>query len=204
MRRFTVAGALLALLIAAALLGTAGCSEPEARVPEPEGIASEETTRVEIYFATGRSLVQEPRVVSVERVYEETLDEILAAQPEIVTDVAVVQPVAGYRSITLAEDGVLTIDWEREVLDFEAEPQEKRIALAGILYSFGRFPEVEKVRFTVEGQEDGQIDGRDVQDFWLDVSLIGQPWDVIRPQESGDGTSTVEPEPSDMEEPGSS
>jgi hypothetical protein len=202
MRRYTVAGALLALLMAA-LLGTAGCSEPEARVPEPEGIASEETTRVEIYFATGRSLVQEPRVVSVERVYEETLDEILAAQPEIVTDVAVVQPVAGYRSITL-EDGVLTIDWEREVLDFEATPQEKRIALAGILYSFGRFPEVEKVRFTVEGQEDGEIDGKDVKDFWLDVSLIGQPWDVIRPQDSGDGTATVEPAPSDMEEPGSS
>ena len=165
----------------------AGCSRPD--IPEPRGL-SEETSRVYVYFATGRSLVEESRVVDATRVYEATLDELLAASPEINPGIAIVQPTAEVNGVAL-EAGVLTIDWSPEVLLFEAEPGEKVIALAAFLRTFGQFPEVEQVRFTVEGQTEGEIDGRDVRAFWQDVSLIDQPWDVIRPEDpSQEATST--------------
>jgi hypothetical protein len=59
---------------------------------------------------------------------------------------------------------------------------------------FGQFPEVEKVRFTVEGQEDGEVGGKDVRAFWGGVSLTDQPWNVLRPAPVTDEEAATEPE----------
>lgn len=176
-------------------LSAAGCAErgvsPD--IPVPEDLVSQETTETFVYFATGRSLLEEPRIVRAGDVYRETLEEWLAATPQINPDVAIVQPVAEVLGVQLEGD-VLTIDWSARILEFEADPSEQRIALAGILRTFGQFPEIERVRFTVQGQEDGEIDGRDVRSFWGDVSLIGQPWEVLRPAPlSEDEADTFEP-----------
>ncbi len=193
-----------AAALAGALGMASGCAGPAPDVPDPEGVsAGVDTTRTSVFFATGRSLLEEYRVVPKDSVYRSTLDEWLEATPRENTDVAVVQPVARVRSVTL-DDGVLTIDWDADVLDFEAEPSEKRLAYAAILRMYGEFPEVRQVRFTVEGLTDGETGGKDVEAFWHDVSLIGQPWDVIRPQtppsagetneqSAGETTGTVEP-----------
>ncbi len=186
-----------ALVLAAGML--AGCQGSD--IPEPSTELPEETAAVSVFFATGRTLVEEPRIVDAAVVYEETLDILLEATPEIATDVAIVQPVAAYRSITLDEDGVLTVDWEASILDFEAEPGEKRIALAAFLTTLGQFEEVEGIRFTVEGKEEGEIGGKDIQTFWGSVGLVGQPWDPLRP---GESTSTVEPDETEDEAAGDS
>ena len=192
-----VAALALALVIATALL--AGCQGSD--IPEPSTELPEETAAVSVFFATGRTLVEEPRIVGAAAVYEETLDILLEATPEVATDVAIVQPVAAYKSITIDEDGVMTVDWEAEILDFEAEPREKRIALAAFLTTLGQFDEVTGIRFTVEGQEDGEVNGKDVQTFWGSVGLQGQPWDPLRP---GESTATVEPEAAEGAEMGDS
>jgi hypothetical protein len=187
------------MVVVAAVLGTlalsgAGCSERgvSTDIPVPEG-ASQETTETSVFFATGRSLLEEPRIVRTAEAYRETLEEWLLATPEINPDVAIVQPVAEVLDMQL-EGGVLTIDWSAQILDFEADPAEQRIALAGILRTFGQFPEIESVRFTVQGQEDGEVGGKDVRSFWGGVSLIGQPWEVLRPAPiSEDATGTAEP-----------
>jgi len=157
----------------------AGCSGVGSRVPDPEGVP-EQTRSTSVFFSTGRSLFEERRLVDAKDVYGQTLAELVEARPVTNPDVAIVQPAAKVRSVKL-DRGVLTIDWDRDVLKFEAEPKEKVLALAAILRTFGQFPEVKKVRFTVEGKTDGKLDGSDVQVFWGRVSLRGQPWDVLRP-----------------------
>jgi spore germination protein GerM len=184
---------LLGPLLAIALVGT-GCSSSErlgANLPEAD-VVSEETTVTGVFFATGRSIVEERRVVDAEDVYMSTMDEWLAATPVDNPGVAVVQPEAEILSITL-EDGIVTIDWSAEVLDFEATESEQLVALASVLRMFGQFPEVEQVRFTVEGVEDGEVNGKDVRAFWGSATLIEQPWDVFRPQppESQESTETT-------------
>jgi hypothetical protein len=184
--RFATAAAVLTIAV---LFG--GCVRAGSNIPDPAGVARE-TTNTFVYFSTGRSLVEEERVVDAKNVYGATLDELLAAKPERNTKIAIVQPVAKVRGVTF-KDGVLTIDWSREVLSFAAEPKEKLIALAAVLRTFGQFPEVKKVSFTVEGATEGKLDGRDVQAFWGSVSLKAQPWDVIRSKPvSKDASSAAE------------
>lgn len=177
MRRAVCLALIVSVLGILALV--AGCFRVGSRVPDPEGIP-ERTRIVSLFFSTGRSLFEERRLVDAKDVYSATLTELLAAEPVKNPDVAVVQPSAKVRSVKL-DRGVVTIDWNRDVLKFEAEPKEKTLALAAILRTFGQFPEVKKVRFTVEGRTNGEIDGLDVQRFWGRVSLRGQPWDVLRP-----------------------
>ena len=170
---------IVSLVAVLATAGLAGCSGRVASndIPMPEGV-SEDTTQTSVFYSTGRSLLQEHRVVAQSTIYESTLKELLLASPEENPGVAVVQPVAKVNSVTFAK-GLVTVDWAASVLTFEAEPAEKRLALASILATFGQFPEVKQVKFTVEGKTDGEIDGKDVKAFWGAVSLINQPWDVL-------------------------
>jgi hypothetical protein len=186
----------LAAALLVATFAIAGCSSDErlgANLPEAE-VVSEETTITGVFFATGRTIVEERRIVDGTDVYMATMDEWLAATPEENTEIAIVQPEAEVLGITL-EDGVLTIDWSAEVLDFEATESEQLVALASVLRMFGQFPEVEQVRFTVEGVEEGEVNGKDVRAFWGSATLIEQPWDVFRPQprESSESSETTTP-----------
>lgn len=174
--------ALLAALALAAPL--AGCGSD---IPEPSGVP-ESTREVSVFFATGRSILEERRLVDAENVYLATLQEIMSAEPEN-NDVAIVQPVATIRSATL-DKGVLTVDWDERVLAFEADPKEEIIAKAAFLRTLGQFPEVEKVRFTVDGKTEGTVGGKDVRAFWGTVSLIDQPWSVMRPEPAAEESAT--------------
>ena len=181
MRRpsLTVVVALVLATVAVAPLSACSLRRTQ-EIPEPRGLA-QETTQTALFYSTGRSLLEERRVVDATDTYSATLKELLAALPESNPDIAIVQPEAGFNSVTLSSDGVLTIDWKKEVLDFEAEPKEKRLAFASLLMTFGGFDEVEKLRFTVDGKDSGTIGDKDIADFWGEVSLKGQPFAVMRP-----------------------
>lgn len=176
-KTWIVAVALAGLIAAGSLLS--GCNSAVSgagSIPAPnESKVSEDTTETSIFYSTGRSLLEERRVVDADDPYTQTLKELLLASPESNQDVAIVQPEAGFNSVTL-KDGMLTIDWKKEVLDFEAEDREKRLAFASILATFGRFDAVEQIRFTVEGKDKGEIGGKSIEDFWGAVSLKAQPF----------------------------
>jgi hypothetical protein len=177
-KRATVTLVLIGLAVSAMLLG--GCKmTPD--LPEPADLP-QETTAITVFYSTGRTLVEEPTVVDAADLYRGALTEMLKAQPTKNADIAIVQTTAAVLSAELDEaTGLLTIDWGSEVLAFEAEPAEKRLAYAAIMMTVGQFPEVKQVQFTVNGQAGGEIGGLDVEKFWGDVSLMDQPWDVIRP-----------------------
>jgi hypothetical protein len=172
--------ALVALFALAAL--AAGCaSQPGRDIPEPTGV-SEETTATTVFYSTGRTLVQEPVVVDASDLYQSTLEKMLAADPAENRDIAIVQTVAPMNEVTFDEEtGLVTVDWDPDVLLFEAEGAEERLAYAAIMMTLGQFPEVKLVRFTVDGKDEGTIGGKDIRTFWGSVSLHGQPWPALRP-----------------------
>lgn len=179
-RRVGLVAASVALLVTSTLLMTAcGADRNRGKLPEPTISLPLRTDQVSVYFATGRSLTEERRVVDANDLYTATLAELMEAKPET-PDVAIVQPEAEVRSVTF-EDGLITIDWDRNILEFVAEPGEKTLALAAFLVTLGQFPEVKKVAFTVEGKDSGVIGGKDIERFWGNVTLADQPWDVARP-----------------------
>jgi hypothetical protein len=168
------------LVLAAVAVAATGCREAGQGIPAPKGLPAE-TRQVSVFFSTGRTLFEEKRVVDARNVYLRTVQELVLASPQTNADVAIVQPVAPVRSVEVT-GGVATLDWGREVLDFRASGPEKVLALAAFLRTFGQFPEVTKVRFTVEGRVDGRIGGKDVARFWGSIGLRGQPWAVLRPK----------------------
>lgn len=174
MRKTTLA--LVGALALSTLVLVAGCSGSS--IPAPKGLPAR-TRSVSVFFSSGRSLFEERRVVDAGNVYAGTLKELLAANPQTNSQVAVVQPTARVRSVRF-KDGTIAIDWSRDVLSFAAEPKEKLLAWAAIMTTFGQFREVKKVTFTVEGKTNGMIDGKDIRKFWGRIGLAGQPWNVIR------------------------
>lgn len=181
--------AFVGLALAATLVMTAGCTSGS-DIPDPSNLPTE-TTSTAVFFSTGRSIVQESVRVDAADPIGETLKEMLKAEPQVNSDIAIVQTTAAVNSVELDEaTHVVTVDWSADVLSFDAEPAEKRLAYASILLTLGQFPEVEQVRFTVDGKDSGVMDGRDIQEFWGDVSLADQPWDVLRPPGPGDGSTT--------------
>jgi hypothetical protein len=168
------------LVLAAVAVAATGCRQAGQGIPAPKGLPAE-TRQVSVFFSTGRTLFEEKRVVDARNVYLRTVQELVLASPQTNADVAIVQPVAPVRSVEVT-GGVATLDWGREVLDFRASGPEKVLALAAFLRTLGQFPEVTKVRFTVEGRVDGRIGGKDVARFWGSIGLRGQPWAVLRPK----------------------
>ena len=170
----------LALGVAGSVLAPAlaGCAAT-ASVPAPVGVPAR-TVAANLFFSTGRTLLEEPRVVNADDKYGDTLAQLLKATPTSNTQVAVVQPESKVNGVTL-KDGVLTVDWAPEVLGFKAKPSEQVLAWAAIMETFGQFPEVKQVRFTVDGKTSGTLDGRDVGKFWGRITLKGQPWAATRP-----------------------
>ena len=166
-------------------------------IPEPTGVA-QKTMAVSIYFSTGRTLVEEPRVIDGgPNRYYAALDEVLNATPQMDDNkgIAIVQPETRPKSVKIDDKGVVTVDWPKNVLDFEADDREERLAFASILMTLGQFDEAKKVRFTVEGKDKGTIGGKKIEDFWGSIGLQGQPYDVIRapakPSEEATGSEVM-------------
>lgn len=187
--RWLVTGILVVacLLVALVMGGCAGGTSSD--IPEPPSTLAKETTETSLYYSTGRSLLEERRVVDATDPYTAILTELLAANPENNSDVAIVQPVAEFNSVTLEGDQIV-VDWKPAILDFEATDSEKRLALGAFLATFGEFSNVKTVKFTVDGKTEGEVEGKEIADFWGAVSLKNQPWDVLRVQHLQSGEST--------------
>ena len=179
-RRLTrVLAATIALAVATGLLSGCANEFSTGEVPPPSADLPQKTDKVSVFFSTGRSLSEERRLVDGDDKYAATLKELLEAEPEQ-GDFAIVQPTAPVRSVKF-DNGTVTIDWDAAVLDFEADKREYNLALASLILTFGQFPEVEKLAFTVEGKTSGQVGGKDIEKFWGAVTLKDQPWDIERP-----------------------
>lgn len=170
---------LLVVAFVVLVVGATGCSGSD--VPPPTKAMPEKTRTVSVFYATGRTVVEERHIVEDNKdIIKTTLNEGFKAQPQDNLDIAIVQPECKVLDVKLDKKGVATVNFSKEVLDFKAERSEKALAYGAILETLKQFDEVKSFKFQVEGKEKGMIGGKDIQKFWGDVSLTGQPWQIVK------------------------
>ena len=73
------------------------------------------------------------------------------------------------------ENGLATVDFSKEIItDFEEIPHSsttEMLAIYSIVNTLTEFDEIEKVRITIEGKQNGEIDGLFIEDFWGHVGI---------------------------------
>ena len=116
--------------------------------------SSEYASQVQLYFPsqTGRMLVPVTRTVFSTADLTTALLE-LAKGPR--SDSGLERPLpedCGIRSVTV-KDGVATIDFSKSFLDITNNSDGGKQAVRAVLFTASQFPGVQKVHFTVEGQD---------------------------------------------------
>lgn len=174
MKRFLLAIAFLTLVG-----GATGCLSSD--VPPPTVDMPEKTRDISVFYATGRTIVEERHIVEDSKdIIKTALNESLKAQPQDNPDIAIVQPECKVLDVKLDKKGVATVNFSKEILDFDAERKEKALAYGAILETLKQFDEIKSFKFQVEGKEKGMVGGKDIQKFWGDISLSGQPWPIVK------------------------
>ena len=176
------ASLLISIIMLLLVGGTFGCTG-SSDVPPPKIALPDKTRSISVFYATGNTLVEERHIVADDKeVIRTTLNELLAARPKDNANIAIVQPECEILAVKVNSKGMATIDFSREVLDFEATKKEKVLAYAAIIETLKQFENIKSVKFMVEGRDNGSVAGNDIHEFWGDVSLIGQPWAIERKQ----------------------
>jgi hypothetical protein len=73
------------------------------------------------------------------------------------------------------ENGLVVVDFSKEIItNTEEIPHSSTteiLAIFSIVDTLTEFKEIEKVRITIEGKQEGQIDGLYIEDFWGHVGI---------------------------------
>lgn len=188
-------------IVALALpLALAACSAPPIATPDAltaptPGLPAEDAVDLTVYFRTGEgaSAYLTPvtrRVPMVGNLPLRAL-ELLVEGPRA-DDGADLSPVLPATTVIRGlevTDGLATVDLSEQVItdagNLDDTPAHELLALAAIADTLTEFPEIDRVRVTVNGRSSGQVAGVDVAAFWgswglpealvRDESLIGGP-----------------------------
>ncbi len=172
MRKFLIVIAAVGILVS-----LIGCGKND--VPSPTMVLPDKTREISVFYATGRTIVEERHVVKDDKnIITTALNEVFTANPQNNNEIAIVQPQCKVLDTKVDKKGVVTVNFSKEVLDFKAVRKEKLLAYGAIIETLKQFNNVKSVKFQVEGKEAGSIGGKDIHRFWEDVSLNGQPWPI--------------------------
>jgi spore germination protein GerM len=75
------------------------------------------------------------------------------------------------------ENGLATVNFSREVLNANVGSIGEILGIYSIVNTLTEFSSIEKVKFLVEGSEEGEIDGRLIENWWGHVGLYEQPFE---------------------------
>lgn len=178
----------LVLLLAGASPTVTGClagptpGQPDAGMPAPAPPREEAAPAplpVAIFLACGGNLEAVFRSLSVppEEGPRAALEALVAGPTSFEARRGyggVLPPSTVVRAVTVA-DGVATADFSRELITRSAEvgggSRGEMLALHAIYLTLVQFPGVDRVKVLVEGQSEGQVEGRSIRDFWGHVGL---------------------------------
>lgn len=167
-------------VVFALAIGLGGCvpsssSGPDDALTEMDKAVDEKAIEVSVFYPSGNIIAEEKVLVEDGDVPALTaMRTLFKAQPND-KDVKVTLPKAKVRSVKVRE-GVAWVDFDRGVLATGEGGETQQVALASIIYTLRQFDGVKAVAFTVEGKTSGTFDGKDVAEFWGDVSLGDMPW----------------------------
>jgi len=158
---------------------TLGCTKNDASVEEIAANLEiqDKLTPINIFYPTVDMIVEETRDIEKTKFGpEEAIRQIFEARrggnklDPVMPDTKVID--------VKVADGMAIVNFDRNVLDFEVPKVNQQLVIAAVVKTLEQFPEINQVKFQVEGLEKGKIDGRDIEKFWGDVMLQSQPWNV--------------------------
>jgi germination protein M len=168
------------LLAVFAVVALTGCSSRAA----PERSARPTPTRppleVSAWFLSDRGgqiwLAQELRTVpDDQRVPQAVVEQVLAG-PRVKSLFTPFPAGTRVRSVTVS-DHVATANFDAQVLTASVGAETEAYGIQSLVYTLTDLPEIQKVRFTVEGMDSGMAsNGRPIQDWWGHVGLSTQPF----------------------------
>lgn len=155
-----------------------GCGRnPGSDISLSNDLGDTETTQVTIYYPRSGELIATYASLKNEKDLPKKALEFLLSLPEKQGMEFVVLPRAEVLSISTTIDTCI-INFSLNILDFEAKPEEKKLAWAAITFTAAEATLKNKVKFLIEGKESGKIGGKDISNFWGEITLKNQPWVV--------------------------
>jgi len=167
------------IAVSLAMVLTLGCTKNDASVEEIAANLEiqDKLTPINIFYPTADMIVEETRDIEKTKFGpEEAVRQIFEARrggnklDPVMPDTKVID--------VKVADGMAIVNFERNVLDFEVPKVNQQLVIAAVVKTLEQFPEINQVKFQVEGLEKGKIDGRDIEKFWGDITLQSQPWNV--------------------------
>jgi len=186
---------LLFILLSVSIVVLAGCqqkssdqsssgndTEPATSVttePLPTATTVKELMAVTLYFIQEQDdimfLVPEKREIpKTDAVARASLEELIkGVQKSGLT--SAIPPKTKVLSIKVS-NGLATVDFSKEVLVANMGSEAEALGIAQIVNTLTEYPSISKVKFLVEGKEQGMVNGREVMDWWGHVGLYEQPF----------------------------
>lgn len=177
------------LVLAASLLALAGCAQASTGTDLIDDLKPANTGDLierSVYFPSSDTILEEKRSMQPDEATPLAVLKVMFEEEPESTSHTKTLPEAKVLSASV-EDGTARIDFDRGVLVTGSDPVTQRVALVSIMYAMKQFPGVEQVVFSVEGKTSGQIDGKDIESFWGEVSLNDMPWSVAEPVQTPEG-----------------
>ncbi|MDP2210519.1 MAG: GerMN domain-containing protein [Candidatus Aquicultor sp.] len=175
----------IGLLVLAALL-LAGCPQ---RTPDgattttkPAGASTTTTEKkisVKLYFVEEKAgtqfLVSEVRSIAEPESMPEAAVEELIKGTKKNNSTSLIPPKTKVLSVRV-ENKLATVDFSKEVLFANVGAAGEELGIAQIVNTLTGLPDIERVKFLVEGDEEGLVDGREIRDWWGHIGLYEQPF----------------------------
>jgi spore germination protein GerM len=133
---------------------------------------------VTIYFSkmtdTDFYLISVKREVTGRDVYKATLEALIKGPENIDEGFAVLPKTVKILSTEKDED-LLIVDFSKEIIldanQVGVSSSTEALALGSIANTLTEFPEIKRVRILIEGKRNGDIDGREIEDFWGHIGI---------------------------------
>jgi len=176
MRYLVLLFSFLLILSAAAT----GCSRQPSYLGAPKDLPKSDAASnymdVDIFYPDGDALSRETHEIpKAPDKIKAALDVLFQAKPNNGNIIPIMPENVKVLS-TKVENGLLTINFNKNILFFDADKNAQDLLLAAIVSTARQSASIRQVKFLVEGKDKGQIDGKDIEKFWGDVSLKDQPW----------------------------
>jgi germination protein M len=165
------------------------CARPAEQPPRatpspsdsPTPTAAPETSTVTVYYLidfAGRMWLAPERheVPEQARIGRAALEELIEGRPQDSDHVTPIPADARILDLTI-EEGLATVDWNADVLEADVGSEGESLGIQSIVWTLTEFPTVDRVRFTVEGKDQGTASNdRTIEDWWGHVGLDDQPF----------------------------
>ena len=119
-------------------------------------------------------LISVKREVTGRDVYKATLEALIKGPENIDEGFAVLPKTVKILSTEKDED-LLIVDFSKEIIldanQVGVSSSTEALALGSIANTLTEFPEIKTVRILVEGKNQGDIDGREIEDFWGHIGI---------------------------------